>query len=91
MGASWRACPFNIALLSAPIFVASLWAMHSLAPTQPHRAGAAGGLLAGALGALVYCLHCPEIAAPFLAVWYVIGMLIPTALGAWLGPALLRW
>jgi len=48
-------------------------------------------LLAGALGALVYALHCPETATPFLAVWYVVGMAIPTALGAILGPRLLRW
>jgi hypothetical protein len=29
--------------------------------------------------------------APFLAIWYLLGMLIPTALGALLGPRLLRW
>ena len=44
-----------------------------------------------AIGALAYTLHCPELAAPFLAIWYVLGMLIPTAFGAWLGPRLLRW
>ena len=49
------------------------------------------GLLAGALGALVYALHCPEMATPFLAVWYLAGIAIPTALGAVLGPLLLRW
>ena len=52
---------------------------------------AGAGLLAGALGALVYALHCPEMATPFLAVWYVVGMAIPTVLGAILGPRLLRW
>jgi hypothetical protein len=29
--------------------------------------------------------------APFLAIWYLLGMLIPTLLGALLGPRLLRW
>ncbi|MGH7340450.1 MAG: NrsF family protein, partial [Candidatus Rokuibacteriota bacterium] len=29
--------------------------------------------------------------APFLATWYVLGMLVPTALGAILGPLVLRW
>ena len=29
--------------------------------------------------------------APFLAVWYVLGMLVPTALGALVGPRVLRW
>jgi hypothetical protein len=54
-------------------------------------AGAAAGFAAGSLGALVYSLHCPELAAPFLGTWYLIGMLIPTALGAWFGPRLVRW
>ena len=43
------------------------------------------------MGALVYTLHCPEMEAPFLAVWYLLGMLIPAAAGALLGPRLLRW
>ena len=47
--------------------------------------------LAGAIGALVYCLHCPELAPPFLGFWYLLGMLIPAAAGAALGPRLLRW
>ena len=38
--------------------------------------------LAGALATLVYVLHCPESAAPFLAVWYVLGIALPTLLGA---------
>jgi pimeloyl-ACP methyl ester carboxylesterase len=54
-------------------------------------AGAAAGFAAGAAGALVYTLHCPEMTAPFLGIWYVLGMLIPTAVGAELGPSLLRW
>lgn len=44
-----------------------------------------------AVGALVYALRCPEMAAPFLGIWYLLGILIPTALGAMLGPPLLRW
>jgi hypothetical protein len=39
----------------------------------------------------VYSLHCPELAAPFIGIWYLSGILIPTMLGAWLGPWLLRW
>lgn len=91
MGRTWRACPFNIAMLSLPALVLSLWAMRSLAPTRLRLAGAGAGLLAGATGAFVYLLHCPELAAPFLGLWYVLGMLIPTAAGAALGPRVLRW
>jgi len=43
------------------------------------------------VGALAYSLHCPELAAPFLGIWYVLGILIPTAFGAWAGPRLLHW
>jgi len=91
MGQTWRTCAFNIALISVPVFVGGLLAVRGLAPTRPAMAGAAVGALAGGAGATVYALHCPEIAAPFLAVWYVAGMLIPVAIGAALGPRLLRW
>lgn len=91
LGQTWQACPFRIALLSAPVLAALLWAMRAYAPTRLRLAGAAAGLCAGAFGALVYTLHCPELAAPFLGLWYVIGMLIPAAAGALLGPWLLRW
>ena len=90
-GETWRQCPFNIAMLSVPAFIAAFWVMRKLAPTQLVRAGAASGLVAGALAASVYALHCTEMAATFLGIWYVVGMLIPTAVGALLGPRLLRW
>jgi hypothetical protein len=90
-GATWADCPLYVAILSMPAFGALLWAMKGYAPTRPALAGAAAGLLSGAGGALVYALHCPEMAAPFLGIWYLLGILIPTALGAMLGPRLLRW
>jgi len=81
----------NIALLSIPTFACVFWAIRGLAPTRLRLAGAAGGLLAGSIATLVYSLHCPEMSVAFWAVWYVLGMLIPTAVGAVLGPRLLRW
>ena len=84
-------CPFLIALVAVPLFIAILWILRDLAPTRLRLAGAAAGFAAGSLGALVYTLHCPELAAPFLGTWYLLGMLIPTSLGAWLGPRLMRW
>lgn len=91
LGQTWRRCPYNIAMLSLPTFVASAWVLRGLAPTNLRRAGAAAGLLSGALGALMYGLHCPELATPFLSVWYVIGIAAPTVVGGWLGPRFLRW
>ena len=91
LGRTWDVCPFYVALLSVPIFIGAFWAMKRLAPTRLVRAGAACGLVAGALAASIYALHCDEMSASFLGTWYVIGMLIPTVIGAALGPKLLRW
>ena len=91
MGQTWRTCAMSIAMISTPTFVAGFVALKGLAPTRPAWAGAAVGALAGGAGAAVYALHCPELAAPFLAVWYVAGILILVALGALLGPRVLRW
>jgi hypothetical protein len=91
LGTTASVCPLLIAMLSLPTFVGAMWAMKGLAPTRLVLAGASAGLLAGAVGTLVYALHCPEMDAPFLATWYLLGMLIPTATGALIGPRMLRW
>jgi hypothetical protein len=90
-GQTWRSCVFNIALITAPVFVASLAALKSLAPTRPALAGAAAGLMSAGAGAAIYALHCQELAAPFLGIWYVLGMALPAMAGALVGPRLLRW
>jgi hypothetical protein len=91
LGETWLECPFSIALLSAPALGLAFWAARQLAPTRQSLAGAAAGLFAGAVAAFAYALHCPETQAPFLAVWYVLGMLIPTGIGALLGRRFLHW
>ncbi|MDE2606505.1 MAG: DUF1109 domain-containing protein [Burkholderiales bacterium] len=90
-GQTWRTCAFSISAMALPVFVAAIVVLRSLAPTRPVLAGAAAGAFAGGAGAAVYALHCPEFGPPFLAVWYVLGMAIPVAAGALLGPKLLRW
>ena len=91
LGATAAVCPFLITLVAAPLFVAFVWAVRGLAPTQLRTTGAALGFAAGSFGALAYSLHCPELTAPFIGVWYLLGMLIPAAIGATLGPRLMRW
>jgi hypothetical protein len=91
MGQSWRICAASIALMALPVFAATLVALRSLAPTRPAWAGAAAGALAAGVGAAVYALHCEELTAPFLAVWYVSGIALPVLVGALLGPRLQRW
>ena len=91
LGETWYECPFLITMLSLPIFIATILAMRSFAPTKLTQAGAAVGLMAGGWGAVVYCLHCPEMGAPFIGIWYLIGILIPSGIGAMVGKTLLRW
>ncbi|GHS81979.1 hypothetical protein PAGU2196_28130 [Pseudomonas sp. PAGU 2196] len=90
-GRTWRTCALNISLLSVPVFIAVFWAVRGLAPTRLRQAGAAAGLLAGSTATLAYCLHCPEMQVPFWGTWYLLGMLVPTLVGALAGPRLLRW
>jgi hypothetical protein len=91
LGETWSTCAFSIAMIALPLFAATLWALRGLAPTHLSQAGASAGLLAGSLSTMVYALHCPESGAPFVAIWYVLGIAIPTVAGAMLGPRVLRW
>ncbi len=90
-GATWRTCPFIIALLALPLFAAMLHTLRERAPTRLTLGGAIAGFTSGAMAATLYCLHCPEMAPGFVAVWYVLGMLIPTVAGALLGRVVLAW
>jgi hypothetical protein len=90
-GQTWRVCAFNIAGIALPVFAGLVLALRGLAPTRPVLAGAAAGLAAGAAGAAVYALHCPELGAPFIAVWYSAGMALTTVAGAAAGARWLRW
>jgi len=90
-GQTWSVCAVLIALLSMPVFTLTLMGMKELAPTNLTLAGAVCGLFSGAAGALVYCVHCPEVEVPFVAIWYTLGMMIPMVIGYFLGPKVLRW
>jgi hypothetical protein len=91
LGHTWKVCSTLIAVLSIPSIVAVFWAVRGMAPVRLRLAGGAAGLLAGAMAATSYCLHCPEMAPPFWAAWYLLGMFIAGGLGALAGPRWLRW
>lgn len=91
LGHSWKTCPFTVLLLSLPALALALWALRGMAPTNPRRAGLAAGLLAGGVGAAGYALSCTEVSMAFVATWYTLGIAATGALGALLGPRLLRW
>ncbi len=91
LGATYQVCARNIVIVSAPIFLGLFWTLRSLAPTRLTLAGAVAGVLAGAAGTFVYAFHCNESAAPFVAIWYTLGIVAVGAIGALLGRSLLRW
>jgi hypothetical protein len=91
MGHSARLCSWLILAFSLPPMLGLVWAMRSLAPTRLRLAGLALGLAAGGAGAGAYALHCDEMAAPFLAAWYTLGVAAAGAVGWALAPRLLRW
>jgi hypothetical protein len=91
MGASADVCSLRIVALSTPILAALFLGLRRMAPTRLAEAGAAAGILAGAIGTVIYALHCDESAAPFVVIWYTLGMAAVGALGGLLGRTLLRW
>jgi hypothetical protein len=90
-GKTWNQAPLSIFILSIPALAAAFWAMKGLAPTRLVLSGAAAGMLAGGIGAIAYSFHCTEMAVLFVGIWYFAGVLLPVAVGAALGPILLRW
>jgi hypothetical protein len=91
LGHSSRVCAFLVTLTALPTLAATFWALRQLAPTRLTLAGAGAGLFAGGAGAFVYSFHCTEGAAPFIAIWYSLGIVLTTAVGALLGRHFLRW
>ena len=91
LGKSWKVCSSTVFLLALPIFAGLLWSFRRLAPTRLRAAGATAGLTAGAWGATLYCLHCPEVSAIFVLTWYSLGIGAASLVGALVGPKLLRW
>jgi hypothetical protein len=91
LGSSAAVCPFLILMLAAPLLLCLLAVLRRLAPTQLTLAGASAGLAAGGWAASVYTFHCPESAAPFILVWYSLGIALSALLGAGLGRISLRW
>lgn len=91
LGTAWASCIVCIPLFSIAPFAALIWALRKAAPTNLRRAGAAAGLVAGALGAAAYAFYCPDDSLPFIAIWYSAPIALLGLVGAKLGPWLLRW
>lgn len=87
--ATW--CLRMIPLLAVAPFVAAFIVLRSAAPTRPVFAGAMAGLLAGAIGAALYSLHCSDDSPLFVATWYGLAILGVSGIGALAGARWLRW
>lgn len=91
MGKTALICPWAILLLSIPLLAGLFRLLKRYAPTRLRWAGFASGLIAGSVAAAGYALSCVEHSLGFVALWYSVGILLSAALGALLGPRLLRW
>ena len=84
-------CLGFIPIFSLPVLAALFVALRRGAPIRARLTGLMAGLAAGGFGATVYAAHCTDDSPLFVATWYTIGIAVTAALGAALGPRLLRW
>ena len=84
-------CVVSIPLLPAMPLAFVIWALRMGAPTDSAHAGEAAGLVAGGLAALACAFPCVDEALPAIALWYGLPIAVCAAVGAKLGPRLLRW
>jgi hypothetical protein len=97
---SWMSLPPKIMwagpLVCIPVFAVVplgvlIWALRKGAPTNLRRTGTIAGLVAGATAASAYAFSCPVDSVPFIALWYGAAIALCAAVGAIVGPRLLRW
>jgi hypothetical protein len=91
MGHSARVCPWLIVALSVPIFAGTFWSLGAFAPTQTILAGTVAGFASGALGAWIYAFSCNETTAPFLLIFFTLGMATVGLAGSLIARRVLRW
>jgi hypothetical protein len=85
------ACIFYIPLFTIVPFATVVWALSAGAPTHLARAGAAAGLVAGALGASACALPCADKLYVGIAFSHGLAIEICAVFGGKLGLRLLRW
>jgi len=91
MGVGRVMCVASIIFLSVLPLTATIYALRQGAPTSPAVTGAVGGLLAGALGATVFAMHCTNDSPLFVAIWYALAIGLMSMFGLLVGRHALRW
>jgi hypothetical protein len=84
-------CVLCIPFFATIPMAALIWALRKGAPTRLKLCGAITGIVAGGFGAAAYALSCASDTLPFIAIWYGAAIMFCAAIGAQLGPRLLRW
>jgi hypothetical protein len=91
IGTNSMVCLTFIPLFGIGPLAIFLLALRHGAPTRPAFAGAAAGLLAGAIAATFYAAHCTDDSPLFVATWYTIAIAGLAALGAAGASRFARW
>jgi hypothetical protein len=91
MGVNGVMCLANIISLSVLPLTATIYALRRGAPTSPAVMGAGAGLLAGAMGATVFAMHCMDDSPLFVAIWYTLATGLMALTGLLVGRYVLRW
>ena len=91
MGVNGVMCLASIIFLSVLPLTATIYALRRGAPTSPAAMGAVGGLLAGALGATIFAMHCTNDSPLFVAIWYALAIGLMAMAGLLFGRYVLRW
>lgn len=91
IGVNGVMCLASIISLSVLPLTATIYALRRGAPMSPAVTGAAAGLLAGALGATVFAMHCMDDSPLFVAIWYTLATGLMALTGLLVGRYVLRW
>jgi hypothetical protein len=90
-GGGFPWCIVLIPFFGLPTAALLMWVLKDAAPTRLALAGASVGALSGGIGAMVYAMFCPIDSLAFVTIWYVAGIGVASAIGAFVGVKLLRW
>jgi hypothetical protein len=91
IGTNSFVCLGGITLLSLAPLAAAFYVLRRGAPLRPGLAGAAAGLLASALSATLYTMHCTDDSPLFGAIWYTMAIGLVTLAAMLSGRRFLRW
>jgi hypothetical protein len=91
VGHNSKVCMTAIPAMSLPLLIAALYGLRHGAPTRPAVAGGVAGMLSAGLAATIYASHCTDDSPLFVATWYTIATALVAALGALMGPRVLKF